>query len=333
MHDGSLTALVGSVQKFSVEDGPGIRTTVFLKGCPLRCRWCHNPELIDPAQQLIQSPNNCIGCGACVQACPVGAIAAPLPASRGQADRGAGDGDAPREGDPRPTVRIDRDACTVCLACARACYARALRPVAREMSADDVLRQVAQDRGFYDRTGGGLTISGGEVLSHGDFATALVDGAAELGIRSCLDTCGMGDPDLLMGLALRESVTDVLYDMKAVDDGVHRACTGVGNARILANLRMLASDERTRGKVTMRMPLVRGLNDGDDLIGRAADLYRELGLRRVTLLPYHDLGVGKKRNLGGTQERFEPPDEGRLARIGATLRDRAGMEVEVLGRL
>ena len=214
MSNQSASVLVGSIQKFSVEDGPGLRTTVFLKGCPLSCKWCHNPEMIDAGQQLISSPNNCIGCGHCIQICPQNAISP----------------------DPEKGIHIDRNTCNVCLKCAKECYAQALRPVAKEMTIDEILATAEQDKRFYDHTGGGITVSGGEMLTHADFVGSLIDEAAKRGIHVCLDTSGFGDGKALQKLARKENVTDILYDMKAIDDEVHQAYTGVSNKRILENL-------------------------------------------------------------------------------------------------
>ena len=302
------TALVGSIQKFSVEDGPGIRTTVFLKGCPLDCAWCHNPELISPAQQVIASPASCIGCGCCLQACANGAL-------------------SPREGGG---MAIDAARCTACLACTRVCTARALRPVARAMTAAEVLAVVEQDADFYRNTGGGMTLSGGEVLAHAAFAAELVDGAAARGICTCLDTSGQGPAEVLRALACRESVTDVLYDVKAVDPVLHERLTGVGNELILGNLRMLAADALTARKVTVRMPLVAGENDGDAAIDAALALFAELGLTRVDLLPYHDLGQAKARNIGGSQRAFQPPSDARVAELRSRF-EAAGLRTSVFG--
>ncbi len=311
MSNTSERVLVGSLQKFSVEDGPGIRTTVFLKGCPLRCKWCHNPELIDPKQQLIQSPNNCIGCGYCVRICPQGAVTM----------------------NPEKGVIIDRVKCDVCLKCADECYAQALRPVAKSMTIDEILRIAEQDKGFYDNTAGGITVSGGEILLHAEFVCKLIDEAGKRGINVCLDTCGFGDSQALMEMALKENVTDILFDMKSIDDEVHRAYMGVSNQRIIDNLRMLAADARTAAKLIMRMPLIKGVNDSDDIIRRTGELYREIGVKRVNLLPYHSLGISKKRNVGGTQEEFEPPTEERLTEIEIYFKNQINLAVEILGKV
>ena len=302
--------LVGSIQKFSIEDGPGIRTTVFLKGCPLRCRWCHNPELIDPRQQLIQLPNSCIGCGCCVRACPRGAVSM----------------------DPEEGVVIDRDKCDVCLLCADQCYAQSLRPVAKPMTIEEILRIAEQDKGFYDNTKGGITVSGGQLLLHAEFVSGLIDEAGKRGISVCLDTCGFGDPEALMELSRKENVTDILYDMKSIDDEVHRKYTGVSNRLIIDNLRMLADDGETAHKLIMRMPLIGGVNDSDDIIRRTGTLCAEIGVKRVNLLPYHSLGISKKRNVGGTQEEFEQPSEERISEIEIYLKHEINLQVGVLGR-
>lgn len=310
MSDTPETVLVGSLQKFSLEDGPGIRTTIFLKGCPLSCKWCHNPELIDPQQQLIQSPNNCIGCGYCVKTCPRGAVTWTLEAG----------------------AVIDRTKCDVCLKCADACCAMALRPVAKPMTIDDILRIAEQDKGFYDKTDGGITVSGGEILIHAELVSKLIDKADDRSIRVCIETCGFGDSQALMELALKGNVTNILYDIKSIDDEVHKAFTGVSNQLILANLRMLAAEAATVDKLIIRMPLIKGVNDSDEIIRQTGELYREIGVKRVDLLPYHSLGISKQRNVGGMQEEFLPPSEDRLTEIEHYFKDEIKLDVKVFGR-
>ncbi len=303
--------LVGTIQKFSVEDGPGIRSTVFFKGCPLNCKWCHNPELINPCQQLIKSPNNCIGCGHCIEICPQGAVTM----------------------SPENGVTVDREKCNVCLQCASQCFAKALRPVAKSMSIDEILYLVEQDKEFYKHTGGGMTVSGGEVLMHAEFVRKLIDEAAKRDINVCIDTSGFGDSELLMEMALRDNVTDILYDMKSIDDKIHIEYTGVSNQLILKNLKMLASNKETVEKLTLRMPLIKGVNDSDEIIKRTGELYKEIGIKNVNLLPYHNLGMGKERNVGGKQVEFEQPTEERITEIEKYFSEKMDLNVEILGRV
>lgn len=307
MKDGDRKLPVGSIQKFSTEDGPGIRTTVFLKGCPLNCRWCHNPEMIDSCQQLVRIAGNCIGCGACIKVCETGALKA----------------------EPQEGIVIDRKRCTVCLRCADVCYAKALRAAAKPMTVEDIIEEVEKDKGFYDNTGGGLTVSGGELLMHGELTEALIEAAAARDISVCLDTCGYGDTQLLRRLASMENVSHILYDMKTVNDETHLLYTGVSNRLIIDNLVMLAEDSRTAEKLIMRMPLIGGVNDDEDTIRRTGQLYSRLGIRRADLLPYHSFGRSKMKNIGGLQEEFSAPTEERIREIRDYFEREINLTVEI----
>ena len=296
---------VGGIQKYSTSDGPGIRTSVFLKGCPLRCRWCHNPELISPERQILFTAQKCIGCGNCVRACPTGAL------------HHGGD-----------HVEIDQSLCRHCYACVDHCYSEALRLAGNEMTVEEVMRQVRQDVGYYRRTGGGMTISGGELLMQGDFAEALLDAAVAEGIGVALDTCGFGSGERLFRMAKKASY--ILYDMKSIDDAVHQAATGVSNRLILENLQHLADDPDINPKIWMRMPLIQGINDTEDIITRTCAFFQTHGLTYVTLFPYHELGISKYKSLGQSYENFAPPDTERLHEIQAQFQAH-GTRADILG--
>jgi len=296
---------ISHIQRFSIHDGPGIRTTVFLKGCNLRCRWCHNPEAISAGPQLQFFPVRCIGCGACVEACPNGVHVA------------AADGH-----------RLDRSRCTVCGACAAACYAGALTVVGRDMTVEKVLEAVRADRPFYDRSGGGVTVSGGEPLMQADSAAALLAACRAEGIHTAIETNLSGPWERVEALL---AATDlVMMDIKTMDGEEHRQWTGADNADILANARRLAAAEVP---VIVRTPIVAPLNaTAAHLRAIAAFIADWPHLLYHELLPYHPLGSSKYESLG-----MSPPDDGMSIPDEPTLRTladaarAAGVEVRASG--
>jgi pyruvate formate lyase activating enzyme len=261
---------VFDIQRFSLHDGPGIRTTVFLKGCPLRCLWCHNPESRSPRPQLAFFAERCSSCGACAAAC------------RRQAHRLA-------EG----RHALDRDACAACGRCAEVCAFDALRLVGREWDAAEVLAVVERDQAYYASSGGGLTISGGEPLLQAPFTRTLLEGARQRGIHTCLETCGAAPWSAFE--TIHGHVDLVLFDLKATEEEEHRRLTGVAPLPILSNLeRLLAVGVAAR----LRCPLVPGLNDGDTHLRAIAAIARRHPGLVVEVLPYHDTARHKHARYG-----------------------------------
>lgn len=301
----SLTGLISNIQKFSIHDGPGIRTTVFFKGCPLRCWWCHNPENQVAGQEVMFWSGRCIACGACLAACAQGAIS--------------------MEGEIAVT---DRTLCTVCGACVEACYAQAREIVGREMTVAEVIAEIEKDIPFYDESGGGVTFSGGEPLLQSDFLLALLRACKEKEIHTALDTCGFAPWETLD--SIREYVDLFLYDLKLMDDAKHREFTGVSNELILRNLRMLSE----RGHdIFLRVPIVPGINDDDEHIRQigafAADLPH---LNRVDILPYHHIALEKYKRLNKVYSLPEarPPSDKRITEIAQIL-EGFGLRVKIGG--
>jgi glycyl-radical enzyme activating protein len=271
-----LTGLVFEIQRFAIHDGPGIRTSVFLKGCPLRCLWCHNPEGQSAEPQLFYLPEKCIACRYCEGAC-----------RRGNHSFVAG------------THLFDRANCAGCGECTRECYARALELSGREMTVSQVLAQALKDRDFYAASGGGLTLSGGEPMQQFDFALALLKAAHQAGLHTCLETSGCSSTARY--LEIRPWVDLFLYDIKETDPARHRQYTGVSNDLILANLLALDAEcARSAGAaLVLRCPIIPGLNDRADHFAALARLAEQLShLVEIHILPYHPLGGSKRQRLG-----------------------------------
>ncbi len=274
----SPTGIVFDLQRASLDDGPGIRTTVFLKGCPLHCAWCHNPESQKPGPELAFDAGICRSCQACVAACASGVHTFDAPAHH--------------------AVAFDR--CIAAGACIALCPSGALRLYGSEQSVDSVMAEVVKDRAFYAASGGGLTLSGGEPTAQLEFCLALLQAAKAAGIPTCVETCGVAPRESFEALL---PLTDLfLFDYKASDPELHAAYTGASNALILANLRWLHAQGAA---IRLRCPLIPGVNDEEGHLRAIAALSAELpGLRGVEILPFHETGAVKYERLGREQPRF-----------------------------
>jgi len=267
---GDSAAVIFNIQRFSVHDGPGIRTTVFLKGCPLRCQWCANAESMNPSAELGIIRSLCNSCGRCAEVCPEQAITC----------------------DSSQSVGFERDKCTACGECVNVCTTDALTIYGKQMTAEEVFGAVCRDRSFY-ASGGGVTASGGEPLRQAGFVVSLFRRCREAGIGTCLDTSGYADPDTLMEVL---GLTDyVLYDIKHMDTDVHRFFTGVPNDVILGNASIVAA---SAARMLCRVPLVAGVNDSAENMAETARFVKTLGDDMpIELLPYHRLGAAKYQTL------------------------------------
>ena len=255
------TGRISGIKRAAVHDGDGLRTTVFCKGCPLRCVWCHNPEGLAFEPEVGFYRSRCIGCGGCARVCPAGAV--------------------------RADGTTDRTRCTGCFACADACPADARVAYGREWKAGALAEKLLEDRAFFESGGGGVTISGGECLAQPAFTAALAELLAREGISVDIDTCGAVPREALDRV---RPFTDVfLYDLKAIDPGVHRRCTGADNARILDNLRYLLE---TGSRVEIRYPYAPGWNDGE--CAGIGGFLQSLGFDgKIKVLGCHALADGK----------------------------------------
>jgi pyruvate formate lyase activating enzyme len=292
-----MSGIVFDIRRYSLHDGPGIRTAVFLKGCPLRCPWCHNPEGLSPEPDLLRRPERCVSCGACVKACPAGL-------------------------DPRRDAGA-RECLAACAAqpgrgfpCSEACPAEAIQTLGIEMDVDTLLRELRGDLPFYEESGGGATFTGGEPLSQPEFLGELLDACRAASIRTAVDTSGYAPGAVVEDIARRADL--FLFDLKLADGPRHEALTGAHNASIFANLRILAA---AGAPVALRLPIIPGINDLPGDLEALADFARSLGLPwAVHLLPYHGAAGGKYRLRGE-----EYPLAGLAPPTQESLREIAGL--------
>ncbi len=303
--DLTIEGVVFDVKRFAVHDGPGVRTVVFLKGCPLSCAWCHNPESVRPKPELAYYPQRCIGCGACVEACPNGVHSF---SSSG-------------------THLLARDRCEACGRCAEDCYAEALVLIGKRMSVGDVLSQLVEDRSFYDTSGGGITLSGGEPFAQPSFTRELLRACRQSGLHTAVDTSGFATWTVIDPALPYASL--VLFDVKHLGSAEHRRWTGRDNELILENLRRI-SDAGV--PIEVRVPVVPGANDDEEHLDAIAELLSTLPtLTGVRLLGYHGLAGSKYESIGrpSTLPTVDSPSRERLGALAARFHERCQVPVTV----
>ncbi|MBP8613940.1 MAG: glycyl-radical enzyme activating protein [Firmicutes bacterium] len=311
-----------NIQKFSVHDGPGIRTTVFFKGCPLRCKWCHNPEGQSMTRELVVYDSRCVRCGSCLKVCPQNAIRF--------IDLDSGvriQEDLLVLGRKDTAVVTDREKCTVCGECVFSCPSGAREIAGKEVSSDYVLEEVIKDRIFYEQSGGGVTFSGGEPLMQPAFLKELCVMSKHEGISVAVDTSGYAPWNQIESII--PFVDTFLYDIKTMDPQKHLEYTGVSNSLILENLKKLSE---VNANIIGRIPIVPGMNDDRQSVEDIGEYLSGLNVKKANILPYHNIGIDKYERLGKTYELSdvpEPKDEDML-RVKAYL-EHFGLNVEIGG--
>ena len=288
------TGLIFDIERFSTADGPGIRTVVFFKGCNLLCYWCHNPESIRSQAELELDPTECIGCGGCLEICPSGAH---IMTNSGH--------------------DVERSLCTGCFSCARDCPSGALKVIGKHRSLESCMKEIREDRAFYSRSGGGVTLSGGEVLMQVEFAAALLKQCKEEGIHTAMESnlCFPGDrvKKLTPWLDL------CMADIKHMDSVRHKEATGQGNERVLENLRLL---DKLGIPTIVRTPIIPGFNDSEENVRATAEFLKGLeNLQYYELLSYNPMGNDKRKRLGYPVPEIEIPTKARMQELASAATD------------
>lgn len=296
--------VIFNIQKFCTSDGPGIRTTVFLKGCPLKCVWCHNPESQSIKTDISYNAERCLNCGKCVARCPNHC-----------------------HGIECGVHRYVRSDCKACQACVHP-TCPAMEAYGYEITPEAIIADVMKDAAFYQNSGGGLTLSGGEPLAQPEFCLSILKLAKEQGLHICMETCGFAKTEVLAEVA--QYVDLFLFDYKETDSQKHKTFTGVDNALILQNLRFLNSIGKP---IILRCPIIPTYNDTEEHFDGIAQIANDLkSIQRVELEPYHDFGLMKYKRLGrrvGKMKDVEAPSKERMADIVAFLCEKTKTEVKL----
>ena len=312
-----MTPLIFDIRRYSINDGPGIRITIFMKGCPLRCAWCHNPESQSPEVQKLYTASKCIGAQDCIEVCPNNALT------------------LTPEG-----IVTDTAACNLCGLCAEACPSKAIEMSGKLYGVEDLMRIIERERVHIEHSNGGVTFSGGEPLMHPDFLIEMLKACGEKGLHRAVDTCGFASTETLLEVAKH---TDLfLFDMKLMDPVQHKKWTGVDNRLILKNLKVLAE---TRANINIRIPFIKNVNTGIEEITRMAEFIAKLPFKNresefatpkqkmlINLLPYHNIANGKYKKLDmfyDSAAMDEPTAED--LKSAAEIFGKYGIEVEIGG--
>ena len=293
-----------NIQKFSVHDGPGIRTTVFLKGCPLNCWWCHNPESQNIKHEILFFKERCTGCGVCVKRCPENAIEI-------------------KGGYPV----TDKHKCILCGKCSDFCPTTAKEYVGKDVSVKEIMKEIIKDQVFYEESGGGVTFSGGEPMLYKDFLDEVLKACKTRGIHTAVDTSG--EVSFESFDKIKDNVDLFLYDIKMMDTKRHKKYTGVGNELILENLKRLSD---SGANIFVRMPIIAGINDDDLNIDESVTYLSKLNIIEVNLLPYHKMGMDKYKRLDMKYKLsgMEKPSDARMEQIKNKF-IKAGIKVKIGG--
>jgi pyruvate formate lyase activating enzyme len=297
--------IIFDIKKYAVDDGPGIRTTIFFKGCPLRCVWCHNPESWDSNEEMSFQEEKCIGCARCVEPCPSGAISIVKGKAATQTDK-----------------------CKLCGCCAALCPTGAKKLIGRQVGVDEIIEQIEKDVIFYDQSGGGVTFSGGEPLMQSDFLCELLEQCKGRRIHTAVDTSCYCQPEVLEKVS---RIADMfLCDLKHTETDMHRRFTGVDNTVILENIKQLAAAGKS---IMIRMPIIPGFNDSQSNIEATGRFAASLpSLIRIDILPYYSGGLAKSARLakGAKQTKFSSPSDEQMKLIAEKLR-KFGLVIKIGG--